>query len=84
MDPDESLAAVRAIIARMPIVLAESAQPIPPGAFARRITWCSPAEGTQIAVLASVSASERPRGTPPLIVTIVELVERDERCDAPN
>jgi hypothetical protein len=84
MNPEETLATLRALLARMPMTMTESAQPVPAGAFARRLTWCSPAEGSQIAVLASINAADRPRRAPPLIVTIVELAERDARCDAPT
>lgn len=84
MDPNEVFASLQALVARMPITMTESAQPMPAGAFARRVTWCSPADGDQIAVLASISATDRPRGTPSMLVTIVELAERDPRCDAPS
>lgn len=83
VDPQETLATLNAAIARMPVAMTQSAQPVAPGAFAQRITWCSPADGPQIAVLASVSPADRPRGAPALFVTFVELGERDPRCDPP-
>lgn len=83
MDPNELFASLQALVARMPMTMTESAQPMPAGAFARRVTWCAPADGPQIAVLASVSAVDRPRGTPAMLVTIVELAARDDRCDPP-
>jgi hypothetical protein len=83
VDSQETLAALNGLIARMPVTMTQSAQPIAPGAFAQRITWCSPVEGPQFNALISVAPVDRPRGLPAIVVTFVELHERDLRCDPP-
>jgi hypothetical protein len=81
MNPDEALTLVQSLIARMPLQMTPSAAPFAPGAFERRLTWCSPADGRQIAALVSVGAADRRRGSPAMFVTFLETSERGPRCD---
>ena len=81
MNPDEALAIVQSWIARMPVQMAQSAAHFDPGAFERRLTWCSPADGRQIMALLSVGTADRRRGSPAMFLSFLESSEREPRCD---
>lgn len=80
VDIEETLGNLRALIARMPVQMTASGGQFNPGTFERRMAWCSPAEGQQYAVLASVGRGSR-RSGPVMFVSFVRIRERDSRCD---
>jgi hypothetical protein len=83
MDADGTYASLQALIARMPVTMTESAQPMATSQVARRIAFCSPADGPQYAVLVSIP-NERRGSQPPLLVTFLVMDVRDPRCDPPS
>ena len=83
MTPDEAMAVVQRVIARMPVQMTQSGADFPPGSFERRLAWCSPAGERQLVAMVSVSAAERRRGTPVMFLSFLENPQRDARCDVP-
>lgn len=83
VDLEETETNLRALIARMPVQMTESGGQFNPGAFQRRLAWCSPAEGQQYVVLASVGRAEGRRNGAVMFVSFVKLGLRDPRCDIP-
>lgn len=79
-NPDRYSAAIATRMATWPVTLTPPGREPSPGGFARRILLCSPQEGPHDIAMISIGGVN---GTPPVLMTLARLAERNESCAAP-
>jgi hypothetical protein len=79
-NPERYRAAIATRMASWPVTLTPSAGEPQRGGFSSRTLLCSPPEGPHDIAMISIGGAN---GTPPVLMTIARLAERNDSCGAP-